>query len=43
MTHIYEGIQKHSNKIRLKIIAMFKVRLTVIYFTNCLNELLAYD
>ena len=40
---INEGIQKHSNKIRLKIMAMFKVRVAVTYFTSCLNILWACD
>ena len=43
MTQINDGIQKHSNKTGLKIIAIFKVRLRLIHFTNGLNELWAYN
>ena len=43
MTQINDGIQKHSNKTGLKIIAIFKVRLRLIHFTNGLNEQWAYN
>ena len=40
---INEGSQKPSNKIRLKIMAMFKVRVAVMHFTSWLNILWACD